>query len=289
MNKTVIPDLCNINFASDINTLIASSKNYADLANLHPDEITTALAYDYVKQEKLDSVSDFFVSLHNDNLDQFDDQFKLYWLEKFWTSHDQVKSDVHRFLGSNNEYYINFSESIGSITNIEYIKTNSALNWYNVTGTADASATGFAALKQDIEYTVTSPSYNKMTINSKILNMYLSRRTNILLKTNMKNVINSAEVTTEYTSNDSHGCNLIVDSEYYERVKDIIDDIKQPLRESLKGLYDTLIYVQHATNSQYVNPVGIDIDVEGLNQTITLLKNKMLQKPDTNTNITILQ
>ena len=287
MNKTIDPDICDINFANNINTLISSSKNYASIVEIYPDEISTAQVYDHMKQNKLNSVPGFFSDLNNSTLpttgktgiglNQFDEQFKLYWLEKFWSSHDAVKADVYSLLGASNEYYINFSESIGSITGIEFIKTNAVISWYTPVST-------------DIEYTIPSTTHNKLSINSKLSNLYLSKLTNILLKTNTRNIIDSGqEDSTEYTSKSPHGCNLITDGDYYERVKSIIDSIKKPIRDSLKGLYDVLIFVRQSVNLQYIEPLKIDINVEGLDQTLTILKNNITNQPSSITNKTILE
>jgi hypothetical protein len=280
MSRSADPELCDINLANNLDTLLASSKNYTDLANLYPGEIETSMSHDSAKQDKLNSLPSFFEGLNNTDLDTFNEPFKLYWLEKFWAAHEEVKLDVHKLLGSSNQYYVNFSESIGSITNIEFIKNNTAMSWYDLTNEADGS---------NIEYTIPSSSYYKMSDNAILTNFFLSKLTNIVLKTNVRNIIDNIQPGDEQTNISAHGCNLIADEQYHERLTEIIDTIKDPIKNSLKGLYDVFMYLKQEINTKYINPLKIDVDVEGLNQALTILKNKINIKPTEVESKTILE
>jgi hypothetical protein len=299
--QNIFPDLCDINLTNNTSTLLTSTKNYIKIMDLYPGEVMISQLYSQYNQSELDSIPKFFTGLNNNTVqlpedstdsstkigfDNFTAQFRLYWLEKFWRQHDEVKESVCKVLGSDNIYFTNFSECIGSLAaNIEFIKTNSTLNWYNT--------------ENDIEYTIPVISHNKISDNSKIINLYLSKLTNNLLKTNMLNIakpyINDfggpglgTHQSTPQTSDDPHGVDLVSDTEYYKQVKSIIDLLKSPIQELLKGLYDVLLFVRKSRNVTYAPPVELDISVEGEWQVITLLKHRIESTATLNRNNNII-
>ena len=154
------------------------------------------------------------------------------------------------------------------------------MSWYDLTNETDGS---------NIEYTIPSSSYYKMSDNSILTNFFLSKFTNIVLKTNVRNVIDNIQPGDEQTNVSAHGCNLIADEQYYERLAEIIDTIKDPIKNSPKGLYDVFMYLKQEINTKYINPLKIDINIEGINQTLTILKNKITLKPTGVESKTILE
>jgi hypothetical protein len=301
MNKTADPYLCDLSLANNIDSLVSVSENYTDIVRLYPDEVATAQYYDYAKHYNFDTIAVFFEDLAKGQLDlatldipglsasditpsasinlsEFSSQFKLYWLEKFWSSHEAVKSTLLESLGSENEYYINFSESIGTITYLESIKTNSTLDWYDLSHE-----------DQDIEHTIPGHTYNKISYNSKVVDAYLSKLTNTMMKTNMLNIITGDDTDSgNITSESSHGYNLITDSIHYERVVRIIDELKTPLQKALKGMYDILTFIRNYDNKQHLQPLLLDMNIEGVIQKVTAMQTVLKTSPRSERNNAIL-
>lgn len=295
MIRSIDPELCNISLAANIDALIWSSEQYLSIVELYPDEVMLSRYYNYMKQFKLDSIATFFKEIISGDIDlnaiktadmdttivadnlklkSFSNQFKLFWLEEFWSQHQSVKASVYKSLGEDNEYYVNFSESIGCLTFLEFIKTNSVLKW-----------TDPAHEEQDIEYTVTGSTFNKMSQNSQMINTYLSKVTNTILKSNTQNLINLNHAIDSTTS---HGSNFVTDAMHYERVIGIIDELKKPIQIALGGLYDILTFIKNSDNQQYINPLTIDVNVEGIQTNITLQQKALREEPTMMSNNDIL-
>ena len=107
--------------------LIAIFKNYLgelqtsidfEKAKTSPDIVeSTKLVYDKLNE------TDFTIEVDGQDF-EFDDIFKLYFIEKYQTLTDTMKSVISAGI-TDNVYFVNFSDDIGNITNDTSVTDNS--------------------------------------------------------------------------------------------------------------------------------------------------------------------
>ena len=133
----------------------------------------------------------------------FDNSFKLYFVEKYLSLSKQYRTIVNSYI-ENNEYFTNFSDDIGYITDIDSIMDNNVNPYFDI-------------FNQQYLLQTNAPG----TINSKITrdNLALLKTftyyADPLMKQNLVG-LQTGEVNNN-TAKTSHGTNLITDILYYER------------------------------------------------------------------------
>lgn len=213
--------------------------------------------------------------------------FRLWWMEKFYTSHRVVRDELRKLLGDDNEYFVNFSESVGQLKNLR--------DSYNIdtTPVGDVNVTEL----QNDSIPSTIPGVAKYCTKPET-NMFadeLSKKTNSTFRKNMFSqcddssrdvVINKLlQIPTE-----SHGCNLIHDAEHPKRMTRFIGTVREEIRSHLKGLYDVLELLSNRENYMVVGkPKQIHIKVEGFTQSVDLLKNRIVSHEKTTQDVTTSQ
>lgn len=196
-------------------------------------------------------------------LDSLPTWFLMYWLDRFRTSHQQVRDSVNSAFPES-IYYRPFSESVGSLKNVEFIKTTTSSPMVDV----DSA--------EDIPYPYTGVLNYIMTDNDKRVSLTLSRNTHRLFRTNIIPVLDDPYTSSTGTpdSIDSHGINLVTDNKHYPRMKDMVGDIHTTIQNELKDMYRVLMFISNNSSTLKVPNVMYKKYTEGLFVDVDLLKNR---------------
>ena len=201
--------------------------------------------------------------------------FKMWWIEKFITSHEVVKRDLIELLGEENEYFVKFSESVGQLKNLSDTFDTSTLPMWD---------TNVDALGPEYSVPSTIAGVAKYCVKKETLyfDEQLSKHTNKVFRNNMCNMMEDAsrdELTTGVMpsfSPSSHGNNFVNDQEHYSRIYQMIDVIDAGIRDHLKGLYDVLMLLSSRLNHMKVNkPKQVMLKVEKFTLSVDLFKNRI--------------
>lgn len=155
-----------------------------------------------------------YVKENNDNgnivegsIKSFDNNFKLYFVEKFLSLNDSYRARISKMI-YDNKYFAPFSDDIGIITNLQTIPDNDINPYFDVYNQLNSLQTNFPAT-----------IINKVSRNQMIMSKTFSYYTDAILKLNLVGL--QSGVLNEQTARTSHGTNLITDILYYKRaVKD---------------------------------------------------------------------
>lgn len=202
--------------------------------------------------------------------------FVLWWIEKFRTSHKVVQTGLKELLGDDNEYFVNFSESVGQLKNTGDTYDTSTIPLYDTSLTADPGEESFP-----VPATIAGIAQYGIKPETLTLATELAKETNIVYRANIFNhsddssrdvvVNNMAEISTN-----SHGCNLVNDGEHPKRIMRFIGSVREEIESHLKGLYDVLELLSNRENYMITGkPKQILIKVENFTQAVDLFKNKV--------------
>ena len=197
--------------------------------------------------------------------------FVLHWMEKFYTAHETIKSDLIELLGDDNEYFVKFSESVGQLKNIKSAEDTSTLPLWDET--VEALSTIPCIITPVAKYCIREETLN--------FSEEISKRTNALYRQNMRNIQDdpSKDIPKHKQivfSTMSHGINNVCDSSHRTRVYNFIDTVREAIQEHLKGLYDVLELLSNRVNHMMAaKPKEINMKVEDYTVSVDLLKNKI--------------
>ena len=94
----------------------------------------------------------------------FDDEFLAYWLEKYRLLHPVIQQECEKILGGGGEYFIDVSESIGCLTETDFISDDRVLPLFDV------------SVKQyDPPMVYNSKLHNKLSTNTQLINLKFSK------------------------------------------------------------------------------------------------------------------
>lgn len=201
--------------------------------------------------------------------------FILWWMEKFYTAHDNVKSDLRSVLGDDNEYFVNFSESVGQLKNIKDTYDTSTLPVWDINVNAFGEEYSTPTLTAGIAKYCMQPE-------SLALAEQLSNKTNTIFRRNISMLMEDPSKDELITgimptfSNQPHGNNLVNDFLHPVRITNFMETIQTVIQEHLKGLYDVLDLLSDRENYMVVNkPKQILMKVEKFTTSVDLFKNKI--------------
>lgn len=208
-------------------------------------------------------------------MEKMNSWFKMWWIEKFRTSHQIIRDNLKDLLGSNNEYFVNFSESIGQLKNLT--------DTYN-TSTLPVWDTEVNAYGKDYSIPQTTPSIGGygMQPEQHAYCDQLSLHTNKIFRENISGMMEDASkdaLTTSVMPSFtimSHGNNLTSDDRHAARMTGCIEVVHDALRDHLKGLYDVLELLSNKENYMMTGkPKQIQMKVERFTCSVDLLKNRI--------------
>lgn len=211
--------------------------------------------------------------------------FMMWWIEKFRTSHEQVKMDLKKLLGDDNEYFVDFSESVGQLKNL--------------TDVYDASTTPIPDINVELFENDSIPTviagvarYCTKT-ETESLATQLSKKTNSIYRKNIFNICDDSSRDVVYNklwhvSTESHGCNLVYDGEHPKRLTRFVGTVREQIQKHLKGLYGILDLLSNRENYMVAGkPKQIMLKVEDYTMSVDLLKNKIVSTEKTSDDVTI--
>lgn len=173
------------------------------------------------------------------NLQQTDDQtaigpeFILYWIDEFNKLPDNIKNEIRK--ETQHDIFNNFSDSIGSLLNAEFIKDRS---------TVPVSDIG----DHITDYTHNFVLDHAIPPATKQLQDDLSSKCSNMFKRNMTFIKDDTGIAS-LKSTDCHGRNLITDTQHYERMLETIPQSHRQLRFKLGALYQVLTHIRQ--NKRY--------------------------------------
>jgi len=201
--------------------------------------------------------------------------FILWWMEKFYTSHDIVKRDLQSLLGDQNEYFVNFSESVGQLKNIKDAYDTSTLPVWDI---------NVNAFGDDYSTPTITAGVSKYCLQPESLGLaqQLSNKTNSIFRKNISMILEDPSRDELITgimpafSNQSHGNNLVNDFMHPSRMQMFVETVTDVIQEHLKGLYEVLDLLSNRENYMVVSkPKQILLKVEKFTTAVDLFKNKI--------------
>jgi len=200
---------------------------------------------------------------------------KMWWIEKFRTSHEVVKTELKQLLGDDNEYFVNFSESVGQLKNLTDVWNTSTLPVWDTAVAAYGNS-------YSIPSTVPSVARYSMRDESIAFGTQLSKNTNSVFRENVCQMMEDASQDQVITgpmpafSTQSHGNNFVSDFQHTTRMFSSIEHIQLVLQQHLKGLYEVLDLISNRDNLMTAGkPKQILCKVENFTVAVDLLKNKI--------------
>ena len=201
--------------------------------------------------------------------------FKMWWMEKFNTAHEVVKRELRELLGDDNEYFVNFSESVGQLKNVKDAWDASTLPIWDLNVEAYGDQYSTPSIIPGVG------AYNTK-LSSKVLSTQLSKQTNTIFRSNLielmddpsRDAIVPGPIASFSTT--SHGVNLVSDFMHPSRLTGAIGDIQEAIEIHLKGLYKVLEYISNKSNVMtQTKHRQILMNVEGNTTAVDTLKNKI--------------
>lgn len=233
-----------------------------------------------VSNDVILSTAKLYTALNNDNFKvtvddtsyEFDNIFKLFYIEKFQTLTDNLKNLITSSFSGSNVYFTKYSDDIGNITNITSIVDSSTSPYFDIEDTAFAYPNSIA-----------SSLYNKISRNELRTSINLNTLTDAVLKTSMQGLQTGVN---QQTAKTAHGKNLITDNLYIERVFKYSDSINSQLQNILGNMADFISYFKEVNyrdqdDKRKVPLLTYTSQVEGTGVIIDILKNKLDKSPIT--------
>ena len=201
--------------------------------------------------------------------------FKMWWIEKFNTSHELIKRDLVELLGEENEYFVKFSESVGQLKNINDTYDTNTLPIWDTQVEAFGNSYSTPSVIAGIAKYCMLPESLAMAQN-------MSKNTNKIFRENLCNIMEDPSRDTLITGampsfpSMSHGNNYVNDSQHYSRMSQFVETIREVIQEHLLGLYDVLELLSNRQNYMVVDkPKQIHLKVENFTIAVDLLKNRI--------------
>lgn len=209
----------------------------------------------------------------------FDDEFLAYWLEKYRLLHPKIQQECEKILGGGGEYFKDVSESIGCLTETDFINDDRVLPFFDV------------SVKQyDPPMVYNSKLHNKLSTNTQLINLKFSKLVNANSRMNLKNIINApnSHKLEKDSSLDAHGNNLITDFEHRTRMNKIVTELVTTLQKQYQDLWRFVDWLQTREPESSYKFKRIKLDVEDTKISVDILKNKLLKTKKEMTNNCVL-
>jgi len=216
----------------------------------------------------------------NKDMEGFDDEFLAYWLEKYRLLHPVIQQECEKLIGAGGgEYFKDVSESIGCLTETDFIDDDRVLPFFDV------------SVKQyDPPMVYNSKLHNKLSTNTQLINLKFSKLINANSRMNLKNIINgpNSHKLEKDSSLDAHGNNLITDFEHRNRMGKIVTELVTTLQKQYKDLWRFIDWLQTREPESSYKFKKIKLDVEDVKINVDILKNKLYKTKKEMTNNCVL-
>ena len=272
---TLLPDYIDIVQQPSVD-FYKNSTSLFEIFKAYIGELNTSINFEKSKTETniAESMAAIFKAL-NDNdfkvvVDEveynFDEGFKLYFIEKYQTLMASLKDFISETIGKDNVYFINYSDDIGNIA--------------NETSVVDNSTSPFFDTYDDLfNYPNSLPAslYNKVSNNELSTSIKLSLFTDALMKTNLGGIQSTSDSNVAKTA---HGDNLVNDNLYIDRLFLLKDPVKSKIKTVLNNMADFVQFfkgVNYKDKDSERNALDLiySATIENVEVEIDLLKNKV--------------
>ena len=311
--QTIKPEMTDVNLANTVDFLKAFT-DYNELLNEFAKQISLASIYQYTdvtvdpitdkakifeqltkgmlklstdtrgskdtKGKSPPVVTDTTLGFNNDSGTGLDDQFLAYWLEKYRVLHPVIQKECEKLLpGAANIYFKDISESIGCLTEADFINDDRVLPMFDVTVT-----------QYDPPVVYNSKLHNKISTNTQLINLKMSKLINVNHRTNMLNIINgpNSHKLEKDSSTESHGNNLITDFEHRTRMNKILTELVNILQKQYEDLWRIIDWFNTKENASSYKFKKVKLEIEGNKLEVDILKNKLLKTKKETTNNCVL-
>lgn len=272
---TLLPEYIDIIQQPSI-SFYKTATNLLDAFSTYTGQLETAINFEKskVSDDVIKSASDLYKTLNSsgfkvkvDKTDyEFDNVFKLFYIEKFQSLTDNIKELLTSSFSGENIFFTDFSDDVGNITDIVSIIDDSTVPYYDI---------------HDKTFTypnnIPASMYNKVSKNELSTSIELNVLTDAILKTSLSGLVNYSDDNIAQTS---HGKNLVTDSLYVRRVRTYSDTISSQLKNIIGDMSD-FIYFFKRVNYRAVDEdrnakfLKYKSDVEAVEVKIDALKNKL--------------
>ena len=313
--QTIDPELTDVNLSNTVD-FVQAFTNYNEHVSRFAKEIATASVY-YHTDVTVDPITDkaqLFADLANgelpiksdyrggkerkseletpiiyDNIGFADDiprdvegmtdEFLAYWIEKYRLLHPKIQQECEKLLGGNNIYFIDISESIGCLTETDFIDDDRVLPSWDTT-----------VSQYNPPMVYNSKLHNKLSNNTQLISLKMSKLLNAKSRTNLSNIINgpNSHFLTKDSSTDSHGNNLITDFEHRTRMNKIVTELVNSLQKQYQDLWRLVDWFNTREPTSTYPFKKLMIDVEDIKINVDLLKNKLYNTKKEMTNNCVL-
>lgn len=220
-------------------------------------------------------------------VDSLDENFLLFWVEKFQRSHNKVKELVKNNISPESNAFREFSDSIGLITRIHDAIDDRLIPFVEPY---------YELIKRNIgdEQVEAYPNTANSVLNSKLdggtkfLQTDAAVKAGHMFRRNMQ-VMHKKGFGNPQLSTNAHGENLVTDWKYLSHMSNaLVTELNGTLTNNflptLTKLFNTFLQLQNENNVQKVNNNIFNLVVEGDIQRVDLLMNKInaLTKMTTN-------
>lgn len=199
-----------------------------------------------------------------------DNNFKLYFVEKYLSLSDEYKARVSTLINNNNSYFAPFSDDIGTIIDLQCIIDNNVNPYYDVYNQQNSLQTNFPASIS-----------KKVSKNEMIMSKTFSYYTDALLKLNLVG-LQSGNLN-EFTAKTSHGTNLVTDILYFRRAVINNQAFLTDLLTILGNMSDFILFFKNLnpqdkdSNRKAILSEYVITNLENSQIAVDLLKNNILQ------------
>lgn len=253
-----------------------TATNLLSAFDTYTGELSTAIDFEKskVSSDVVKSTSKLYESLNNTNFKvevdsttyEFDNVFKLFYIEKFLSLQSSVKNLFVDTFSASNVFFKDFSDDTGFITDITSIIDNSTSPFYD---------------RDDKTFTfptnIPASLYSKVSQNELTTSIDLNVSTDALLKTSLSGLV---DFTYDKMAQTPHGKNLVTDSLYVRRVRTYSDTISSQLKNIIGDMADFISFFKRVNyrnkdenkNSKFLK---YQSDVESTKIKIDILKNKL--------------
>lgn len=315
-DQTTDPDLTAVNLTNTVDFLKAFS-DYSEHINKFAKELSLAAIYKYtdVTVDPITDKAKFYESLtkgevrvstdnrggldkrtnkvkippalstppvgfNNDSGNGLTDEFLAYWIEKYRLLHPTVQRECEKLLpGSANIYFKDISESIGCLTEADWIDDDKVLPMFDVNVSL-----------YDPPVVYNSKLHNKLSTNTQLISLKMSKLLNVNTRKNLINIINgpNSHKLEKDSSTDSHGNNLITDFEHRTRMNKILTELVTILQKQYDDLWRLIDWFNTKENNSSMEFKKIKLDIEDTKISIDILKNKLYKTKKETTNNCVL-
>ncbi len=255
-----------------------SATNLLSAFNDYLGQLDTSIQFEKSKvaADVIESTSLLYIKLNGDDFKitfddkvyEFDNIFKLFYIEKFQTLTDDIKSLITSNLTADNIYFNNYSDDTGNITDVNSVIDNNTSPYFDTFDTAYNYPNGIPA-----------SVFNKVSKRELQTSINLNTKTDALLKLSLSDLQDSVVANTAKTS---HGENLVTDNLYVDRLYIFKDPINSQLKNIIGNMADFIQFFKNVNfRDQDASRSSVHLkyttNVEGVSAKIDILRNKLNQ------------